>query len=453
MKEITKTSNSVREIWRVDGKYQINGTKVQNVLYGYSGNPLRPYDDDTEPMFCIFTTINTNGTETGYLFTNKKNNGIYTSVRLIDFIEGEGKKRIFYSKEHRAHTSDKIELWDLLYHFRYGTTLEQAKKLNVRMIDKEPCMWFGGVKVFDLTFDNLISDEMLSAKFISGNGDKRVYGEILRRENTTCVYLPDRKTDECTGDEVFVPKYYVTSFCPELVYVLNRITDDGAWGISYGALNVKFSKSLKDPVTVSYAEIVGTFYRGKIDLSRPIDSIIANHSKLMHDEKIVFDHLTHNKENNFPWALAPITDTLNKQMQARDKIKPPYFFFTVYDPVIDKYKLKFGIYGLWERRYLFEDLACRNSEDNDFSTWYKPADDKPGKDSLYATIYSRFKDKIGDENMKAKLSYLSYWADIERALSSDNMYTAMLHEPVETYRPALEAWVEDGQNLDDMPEI
>lgn len=183
------TSNSVREIWRVDGKYQINGTRVQNVLYGYSGSPLRPYDDDTEPRFCIFTVIDTNGKETGYLFTNEKSDGIYTSVQLIDFIVGEGKKRVFYSEEHRARTSDKTELWDLLYHFKYGATLEQTKLLCVRMIDVDPCLWCGGVKVFDMTFDNLVSDEKLSAMFVSGHDDnKAVGGAFARYEYDVCIF-------------------------------------------------------------------------------------------------------------------------------------------------------------------------------------------------------------------------------------------------------------------------
>lgn len=452
------TSNSTKVIWEIDGTYKYNGCTVKNTLYGYAGSPLRRYNDSIEPELCIFTVTDTEGKETGYLINNQETDGIYTRDRLDNYILGGEKKRIFYSEGRQARTAERIDLWDLLYHFRYGAELAQAKKLNVRMINTEPCLWFGDVKVFDLTFDNLISNEMLSTNFISGAGEKRVYGGILHGENTVCVYLPERKTDERTGNEVFIPKHYTTSFCPELLYVLDKINNEGAWFIKAdGALNVKFTKGLKHPVTVSYAEIVGTFYRGKIDLSCPIDSIICNHKALMGDrdsaKRVVFDHLTHNKENNFPWALAPIPNTLNKQMQGRDKIKPPYFFFTVYAPEVDKYKVKFGVYGLWERRYLFDDLVCRNDENDMFSTGYAPVDNKPGKDSLYATVYSRFKQKIGNKNIGAKMSYLSYYAEPERAFSNDNMYTAMVNEPVETYRPASTAWVEDGQSLDDMPEI
>ena len=449
------TSKTIKELWRVEGKYNEDSSRVKNILYGYSGNPLVPYcQNNIEPDYCIFAVVDKKGLETGWLFKNDDIEGKQIRELLESFIRNRGKQHLFYRYKNYARSDDKpkVELGDLIYSFRYGTTVERAKELQVRMIVNTPCININGTEVFDLRWDNLISSEKMSATFISGKGDRRTGGSILRGKNTLCVYLPEWETNKDTGEAIFIPRYFTTSFSPDLCYVLNKITDSGTWITNNGALQIVFSKRKQVRITVSFAEIVGTYYRGRIDMSRPIESIVENHAEFMGNgdptRRIIFDHLTHNKENNFPWALAPISETLNKQMQGRDKIKPPYFFFTAYDSTINKYKVRLGAYGFWERRYLFDDLAYRNDDGNVFSTRYRPADDKPGRDSLYATIYARFKEKAGTENLKSKTSYLSYWADTERAFDPGNMYTAMLDEPEEMYRPALEAWVEDGQGFD-----
>lgn len=443
------TSKTVKELWRIEGKHQIGGDRVQNIIYGYSGNPLVPYDQiEAEPDYCIFLVVTQDGTETGWLFNNDPYDGIRISDRLKAFVENNGDYRIFYhdANAHIARTnkSQRVELQDLLYAFHYGISAEQAKAAHVRMLDTNASPICGG-QFFDLTWGNLVSDDTLSTVFFIGTGDSQRMGAILQGENTLCIHVQGKDHDHDYN--------FRTQFTPEICYVLNKVTNAGSWNVSKaGALYVNFSKGCG----VAFAEIVGTFYRGEIDLKNPIDSIIENHSKLMAKkaekaEKIVYDHLTHNEQNNFPWALAPIPETLNKQMQARDRIRPPYFFNTIYDATIKKYRVKFGVYGLWERRYLFDDLAYRNDTNDVFTPRYDPADRKPGKDSLYATIYTRFKEKIGTNNMNVQTSYLSHWADPERAFKPGNMYTDMLSEPVETYRDALGAWIEDGQSLDNMP--
>lgn len=431
---------------------------MQNVLYGFTGNPLQPYNQSNQaPDYCIFTVADTNGLETGWLFENDMINGVRIGDRLKAFIENDGKQQIFYRNGKAARTDKKsrVFLHDLLYGFRYGTTTEQARALDVEMLDNS-AKTVGSVKIFDLTWDNIVSDEKLSAVFFSGKGENEVVGSILPGRNTLCVYFPEWVDDEEAKERIFISRRFITQFDTKLCRILNKINRFGLWTIRTGALTTTLTGVDGKPVYVSFAEIVGTYRRNQIDLNRPIESIIENHKKLMGngtDERIIFDHMTHNKMNNFPWALAPIPETLNKQMQGRDKIKPPFYFFTIYDPAINQYKVKLGFYNLWERRYLFEDLAYRNGTDDVFTPQYTPADDTPGKDSLYATIYRKFLDKIGPTNQNARTSYLSHWADPERAFDPDNMYTAMLDEPAETYRPALEGWLEDGQDFDNMPEI
>lgn len=454
------TSKTIKELWRVEGKYNEDSSRVKNILYGYSGNPLVPYcQNNIEPDYCIFAVVDKKGTETGWLFKNDNIGGKRISELLRNFIKNGGEQHLFYGYKNRARTDNnqKVNLCGLIYSFRYGTTVERAKELQVRMISNSSCSKINDTEVFDLTWDNLISNEKFSATFITGKGDRRTSGSILHGENTLCVYLPERKIDKDTGEAIFIPRYFTTSFSPDLCYVLNKITNSAVWIINKGALMAVFSRARKKQIYVSFAEIIWAYDQGRIDISRPIESIIENHTALMGSgdptKRIIIDHLTHNKENNFPWALAPIPEVLNKQMQCRDKIKPPYFFLTAYDHTINKYKLKLGCYGLWERRYLFDTLAYQNDENDVFLPQYRPVNNTPEKGSLYVTIYAKFKEKIGAGNLKAKTSYLSYWADVERTFDPDNMYTIMVDEPNKMYRPALEAWLDDGQGFDNVPEI
>jgi hypothetical protein len=230
-----------------------------------------------------------------------------------------------------------------------------------------------------------------------------------------------------------------------------EISANGSWFRKKDdSLSVAFSAKRVKPVIVSFAEIVGTYFRGQIDRNRPIESICENHAALMGKgrEKTIYDHLTHNTECNFQWAIAPITETLNKQAQERDKIKPPFYFFTVYDKTIDKYKVKLGVCGFgWERCYLFDDLMYKNPDEDIFTPRFNTGSRKDN--TLYIALYERFKNKIGQENVHAETSYLSYWAKPELAYGEGNILTAMVDEPADTYTPALKGFLED--NWDDMP--
>lgn len=31
------TSKTIKELWRIEGKHQVDGNRVQNVLYGFTG--------------------------------------------------------------------------------------------------------------------------------------------------------------------------------------------------------------------------------------------------------------------------------------------------------------------------------------------------------------------------------------------------------------------------------
>lgn len=438
------TSKSIKELWRIEGK-----RKVKNILYGFTGNFLVPYDQSNiDPEYCIFSVVSQDGVETSYIFSNDEIDGERIHQRLAEFINnGDSKnKKLFYrNKKHgyRARINNSnvaVELLDLLISFRLKMTPEDAKRVHARLIDKKATKSFSNHMIYDLRWENIAYDGQLQSHNFIGNGDNERYLRIEKKGDVLCVRI---------GEECFC-----TEFSPALCRILNELINAGSWSIKEGALIIDFWKGTERIATVAFSEIVGTFFRGQIDMERPVESIIGNHSKLVerkeHGKRIVYDHLTHNKKNNFPWALAPMTQRLNVQMQGRDKIKPPYFFFTCYDAALDKYRVKLGAYGLWERRYLFDDLCYRNNEDDVFAAQYEPEPKKsePGKDSLYATIYNKFKKKIGTKNMGAQTSYLSYWADPERVSDPENMLVAMLDEQAEMYRDALEVWLEDGESFD-----
>lgn len=442
------TSKSIKVIiGPIEGTHAKDGKTVQNIIYGYSGNPLRPYTSGDDPEYCIFSVVDTSGMEIGYMFNNDEIDGERIHKRLVEFINNDGSKnkKLFYRDkrlDHRVRTNENVELLDLLMSFRLKMTPDDAKRIHAKLIDKRATRSFNDytVYVYDLQWDNIAYDGKLQSHNFIGNGDNERYLRIEKKGDVLCVRI---------GEECFC-----TEFSPALCRILNELINAGSWSIKEGALIIDFWKGTERIATVAFSEIVGTFFRGQIDMERPVESIIGNHSKLVeskeHGKRIVYDHLTHNKKNNFPWALAPMTQRLNVQMQGRDKIKPPYFFFTCYDAALDKYRIKLGAYGLWERRYLFDDLCYRNNEDDVFAAQYEPEPKKsePGKDSLYATIYNKFKKKIGTKNMGAQTSYLSYWADPERVSDPENMLVAMLDEQAEMYRDALEVWLEDGESFD-----
>lgn len=278
--------------------------------------------------------MNANGTEIGWRFNNDSIDGVRISDRLKRFIENDGEQLLFYCTLNRKFPRTKapcIGLNHLLYSLHYGVSLERAKELNVEMLDNNANIDMCGIQIFDFTWGNLISDDILSAVFFSGNGENKVMGSLLRGKDTLCIHLPEKVTDKETGEVSFVDRDYTTLFDTGLCHVLNKVTRAGSWNIGDGALIADFWDGGNRITTVAFAEIVGTYFRGQIDMSHPVESIIENHAKLREDEnhadKVLYDHLTHNKENNFPWALAPVTNTINAQMNGRDKIKPPYFFF------------------------------------------------------------------------------------------------------------------------------
>lgn len=428
-------SKTISKIWEKQGKL---GAK--NIIYGFSGNPLTKYDANVEPDMCIFAYVTKNGVEKGWLFDNIEIDGVRLRKRLASYIEDQNSLFIKNDKSrpYSIRTQANTELWDVLYAMWRNTTVEDAAASNVRMMDKYERITFHGEPVYDMTFENLVSDKMRMHRFMNGKGDNQHMAFFFERDDVLHMSIRNIEAEKRRGNssEIFDPIYmdYVTQFSYGIYNILTRITAEGSWFVHKGSLMFYFSRN-KEKVSISFAEIVGTYWANMVDQTNPKESIIGNRKRFS-KEGIVFDHLTHNKENNFAWAISPVPDKLNSQLRGRDDIKPPYYFWTVYDTLTQKHRVKCGMYGRWDRRYLFD--RSEYISDN-------------AEDSLYITILKKFKEKIGKTNMEKGASYLSYWSMPEQMHNPENPLAAMSKEPEAGYRPAREAWAADGCSFDDMP--
>lgn len=442
-------SAHTKELWRIRGR-----RGCENICYGYSGNPFDPYSEkDGPPAFIILTIQNLRGTEAGWLIDNKEINGHRVEALLREYIAGDdGKAKMFYlySGYYRSPVTcnqHKMRLYDLVYGLYYNKPLDQVKSLHVRLIDHVPCLSLGGVTIFDLSLRNLRSSEKLSPIVLNGR-----YGST-ENSQAYCLFVKE-------GDDLvfyFHEKQFVTTYDKSLYGILCTCNGVGTWDTSDDALRLALYEKGR-LVHIPFSEVVGEFFRGNIGTDHPIRDILRNHSDLgaKPGGRYVYDHLSHNKQNNYPWALALIPGKINSRLTGRDKIRQPYFFLTVYDAVHRKYRVKMGAYALgWERRYLFEDLAYSNADNDDsvFTVQYNPG--KRADNPLYVALFEAFKAHIGTGNTKSQLSYLTYWADPQRAHCNGNMLTDMLAEPESDYQDALAALCGDGleRAFDGLPTI
>lgn len=428
---------SINPLW-------VEGKTVKNTMYGYSGNPLQAYNSDTIPESCIFIVENKKGDISGWLINNKELDGKRETEHIREMIKDH---KVFYLHQRKTNCYIQgqpiIPLLSLIYSFERQIALEKADALNIRLIHYEPIMtvMIGGktIPIYDYRLDNILSDEIKVTSEFSN-------GMIIADDNTLTISY--------YRDALIEPLYFKTIYTPDFAHILKKLvaTKGVHWHVNNGALVCSIQIN-GDQINVAFAEIIEMYISDMIDPKQLTDSIIKAHEWFRQNE-IVIDHLTHNKRNNFPWALAPIPVWLNKILQDRDHIKPPYFFWIIRDIFTQRYRLMFGVYGLWVRKYFFDDLSLMNDDDI-FSPMYHPKkSQKSGKDTpLLATIYQKFKDYIGGDNQHAETSYLSYWGVPERAFDSNNIYKAMLDESEGNYRPALEAWLEDGEGFEGMPLI
>lgn len=182
------TGISTKELWTVKGKPMSNGYTLENSLYGFSGNPLTPYKEESiPPKYCIFVIRGTDGRESGWLFQNDEVGGQHISEKLHEFISGE-RKTMFYRCQHPplARTKECLSLHDLLYAFKYSVNIEQVKKFQVRLVDTASGISFGDTQIFDLTWDNLKSNQKPTALFISDGRKEAVLGTVLHGTRTMC---------------------------------------------------------------------------------------------------------------------------------------------------------------------------------------------------------------------------------------------------------------------------
>lgn len=364
------------ELWNRAGKHR----KSYNLIYGINKNPFKPYQPNTTPECFIFVVKNKNG-EIGYLFDNNIRDG--TQLWEIIAKQIEAQRRILYAGNAKA------ELLKLAEEF-YGTQ-------GLKTISVDPCWQLGDIPVYDLRQRNLISQTITSPVF---------------RNAILVIREPDMFVD-CKGH------LFWTEYDPTLYAALQKVT---GWKLNRGraADHEKEEYALvatvrdgKVRVDIAFAEIVWLFHHGRLDVSNLQMSAIQNRIELSKDG-LVIDHLTQHRANNFSWSLAAIPSTLNSSLSDRDRIAKPFYFLTVFDKSIGKFRVKFGNRDTGrEYKFLFDDLAS---------------------DGNYAALLKNFCERIGSKNLSPNAdSFLRYWSDPEKAHDPDNMLVAMLSEPVETY--------------------
>lgn len=400
----------LKKLWSITGKQKT----VINSIYGTTGNPLNPdLSDDNNPPCCLFETVNRVGGKKMFLFDNESQNGAQLWEAIADRIQTYCQRHVFYlNSPHR-------EIAAIVFSVYHDITLEDAMASNVRLIDKDPCWNLNGVLVYNLRKKNLVSDIVRSPIFSNA---------IITIRNCDMSVI-------CKGVAFW------TEYDQDLYFALQKIH---YWKLNRGraadqkreefalVATLEDGRKQKD---VAFAEIVWQFHHGMIDMADFVKSVITNHAKLS-ASKVVIDHLTQRRTNNFFWALAAIPNGLNrdKNLSSRDRIAKPWFFVTVFDESAQKFKVRLGNFKTgWERRYLFDDLAVLNSNGV----------------YVYDELLSKFKTAIGPQFVDdSRDSHLRYWSDPDLAHDPDNILTDTLRTPLETYTDALQLF--DSDNWDDI---
>lgn len=410
-------SQALKELWSIPGKHK----GMRNILYGVPENPLIPYNDGENPKSCVFAVRGRKGKEVGYLFDNILKDEIQLRYIITDKI-GDNALRMDNARQY---------LLGEIFAGYHNMTVKATKQANARTIRNDPCWWFDGVPVYDFRKENLVSDTVLSSEFSNAS--------ILRSDRDIMI--------SC-GDSLFWteynPDFYLALHCVR-GWKLNRgRSEDRKKGEAALVATLVATNKRTD---VAFAEIVWQFHKGIIDTSRFAESVIENHDRLI-ESGLVIDHLTHRRTNNYSWALAAIPDALNHAMSGRDKIAPPFYFHTVYDKFIGKFRVHLGAFGMgWERRYLFDDINYRNPDDDIFASSYPVPKGRTGY-TLYAALFDKFSQTIGKKYLDSdRVSYLRFWSDPERVRDKRNMLVSVLDKPLDTYTNAIDGIGEDWNDL------
>lgn len=417
-------SNAVREFWSCQSKHG----DVRNTIYGFSGSFKQVYKEENDPDYCILSVAD-DDQETSYLFNN--GDGMQSWERMASYIGGCHRMHIIYPNQHFAAKSMILSL--------YGGELMGSKHGRTKMIIGEPLYTTeDGVDVYDFTRRNLFPAGRCIPLY--GNGYLAREGDDIRAQ---------------FGGHDFYTEYDLRLYSGLYRSVCRWKTNLGKRPKEIERNNPMLIGMVSDFVekecAVSFAELVYQYHHcvNGLSLIEPLQDdyqfcrrIRYNHKQIS-DDKLVCDHLTENRSNNYSWALALIPSELNKRITGRAAIAKPYFFYTVWDEKSGLYKLKLGYDDgtkYWERRYSFTGL-----------------DEMVGSGKyLYKEILEIFKKRIGPKyEYTDGDTWLRQWSNPQEAYNPQNPMRIMLKEPA-TYPDALTQFLEDAKNgvaWPDMPMV
>lgn len=386
-------SKMLKELWTIKGN-----KGASNTIYktnGFLGER------------CILAIANKQGEEIGCLFDNDMKGGKTVEECLRKFILNDGESpRMFYFDRRTVDKSDgfvpairtannlgDISLQKLLNKLYHGIT-----ECKVTLIEHSAIQNYQGVKVYDFTKSNLKSikypkPDSINHKTQNGK-NTTTYINIVPDGNFISIYYRRFDNKGIIGEPELIKRFF-TEYSEELLRALNCLS---GWALNGGALTVLINKT-----PVAFAEVVWLHRHNKLDMNEFENSLFEAHKELRANELLV-DHMTHDKENNCLWALALVSDDVNKKLQERDKIKKPFFFWSVYCRSVRTLRIKCGKRNAWEKNFYFNvetDAAAIYTTEylsvlNNYTALYKAfkllvrndCGNTDGSDTSYLTDYS-----------------------------------------------------------------
>ncbi len=323
-------------LWSARGKQG-----ARNYIYAF--DLFNKFEDKGKAYRCVFVSKSKKGKMCGVTFDNiQTENGKYLWEALKDYIENEGEKttRLFYRVKSGfvsySHPKKTLSLATFIYACYLGVSYESLPPIRPNNLNWIQSYRNGSLKSYDYTRKNL------------GVGHR--YFPITR-SNFQFIRYPERGIEivgALSEDENGVNSRvysWVTDYDRDFYHALLSIP---SWEISRdsGALRAHINGK-----HIAFAEIVWLYFNNSLDIScldygknTFLESVLKKHDE-MAKMGIVIDHMTHNTANNFIRNLAAVYSKDNSALKNRHRVKEPYYFMTVYDRIIGKYKVSFGVHG------------------------------------------------------------------------------------------------------------
>lgn len=440
---------------RVDFKWTTGPNGSSSVINSIYESPSDLWNEDAEECY-IFVITNTKGKSVGVWLENVVKDGKTTWERLRDYILTDGRRFHFYNSSQIAKTATtapainnkidsrkSVSLATLVHYLYYG---EWAN--DVRVVDNGFCTYrslLPDVPLFDYTRENLVSKNTpkhyLLNNITKGSGIRFTTRKAFVRGNG---YLGVKYNSfEVPTNELYVGgndiyNFYFTEDNPN-IHPLFKIK-----GLSWELDDNKALRAHIGKAQISLIEVAWLCWHNKLDQNDFKKSLLGIHGELM-SKKLRVDHLTHNRENNTHWAALLIPDEVNKQLRERDKIKKPFYFWSVYRQSDRTLRIKCGKHNDWEKRFYFhvetDPMAICSPEYSKIL-------------NSYVKLYEAFKSRLGencwnkDENAT---SYLTEYSAFEQMFNANNPLLLMQNDS-EEYVNLADVQVVD-HILDDVAEV